>query len=236
MSEVRPMDQRPQPQQPIAPELLPARLRHVRWIGGGSGAGKSTVAGQLAADYGLRLYRCDDVIADHARRANSADTPLLQAFLAMDMDERWLNRSPSEMFETFPWFRGEGFDLIVGDLLVLPQEPPLLVEGFRLLPRLVAPLLSAPDQAVWLVPTPVFRRLAFDSRGFTWDIPRKTSDPQRALSNLLARDQRFTDEVRDQAAALHLPVIEVDGALSIEALTQRVADCLSLRSHPRPDS
>ena len=41
----------------------------------------------------------------------------------MDMDERWVNRSPGTMLETFHWFRGEGFGLIVEDLLRLPAEP-----------------------------------------------------------------------------------------------------------------
>lgn len=222
------MDRQPLRRQSLAPEGLPTRLRHVRWIGGGSGAGKSTVARTLAADHGLRLYSCDDAIAEHVRRSNPSDTPLLHAFLAMDMDERWANRSPALMFETFPWFQGEGFDLIVEDLLALAPEPLIVAEGFRLLPRLVAPLLGQPSRAVWLFPTPEFRRAAFDSRGFTWNIPRKTSNPQQALSNLLARDRFFTDEVLREATALRLRVIEVDGELSAGELTRRVAESLGL--------
>lgn len=216
--------------QRLTPELLQARLRHVRWIGGGSGAGKSTIARRLAADYGLRLYSSDDVMSAHAGRSNPADDPLLHAFLAMDMDERWVHRSPTVMFETFHWFQGEGFDLILEDLLALPEEPPIVAEGFRLLPRLVAPLLSLRNQAVWLVPTPAFRRVAFDRRGFTWDIPRKTSNPEHALSNLLVRDQLFTDEVLKEATALRLPIIEVDGKLSVEELTRRTAESLGLNT------
>jgi 2-phosphoglycerate kinase len=207
---------------------LPARLRHIRWIGGGSGAGKSTIARQLAANHGLYLYNSDAVMADHARHSTPADAPLLHAFIAMDMDERWANRSPEVMLETFHWFAGEGFELIVEDLLALPKEPPILAEGFRLLPRLVAPLLSHSDQAVWLIPSPDFRRAAFDSRGYTWEIPRKTSKPEQALSNLLARDQLFTDEVAREAIALQLPIIKVDGAVSVDELTQWVARHLGL--------
>jgi hypothetical protein len=144
------------------------------------------------------------------------------------MDERWVNRSPAEMLETFHWFQGEGFDLIVEDLLALPSAPLIVVEGFRLLPRLVMPLLSSPGQAVWLVPTPAFRRAAFDGRGSTWQIPAKTSQPARALSNLLARDQLFTDEIRAEATTLQAHVLEVDGTLSVEALTRRVAKRLGL--------
>src|SRR5688500_4382448 len=100
---------------------LREQLRHVYWIGGGSGAGKSTIARRIAARHGLRLYATDAVMADHARRSTSEDSPLLHTFLAMGMDERWVNRPPSTMLETFHWFQGEGFRLIIEDLLRLPR-------------------------------------------------------------------------------------------------------------------
>jgi hypothetical protein len=148
--------------------------------------------------------------------------------MAMDMDERWLKRSPRLMFDTFHGFHGEQFDLVIEDLLALPAEPPILVEGFTLLPRLIAPLLSGPAQPVWLIPTPEFRRTAFDRRGSTWDIPRMTSDPERALANLLARDQLFTDDLLRQATTLGLPHIKVDLGLSVDELVNRVAVVLGL--------
>src|SRR5215217_3898618 len=123
-----------------ASEPLRERLRHVYWIGGGSGAGKSTIARRLAARHGLHVYATDDAMADHARRSSREDCPLLHAFMAMRMDERWVTRSPSAMLETFPWFSGEGFAMIVEDLLRLPRERGVIAGGFRLLPQLVAPL------------------------------------------------------------------------------------------------
>jgi hypothetical protein len=200
----------------------------VRWIGGGSGAGKSTVARLLAAANGLRHYSCDDAIAPHARRHDPARHPLLHAFMAMDMDERWVSRPPRVMLETFPWFQGEAFELILEDLCALPAEPPVLVEGFRLLPRLVAPLLGPGGGAVWLLPTPAFRHRAFDERGFTWEIPDRTGDPPRALDNLLTRDRLFTDLLSDEAARLGLPVICVDGTLTVQDTAALVAERLGL--------
>jgi len=204
------------------------RLGHVRWLGGGSGAGKSTIAARLTAEHGLRLYATDEAIARHVPRSTAARHPLLHEFLAMDMDERWVSRSPQVMLETFHAFRGEAFELIVEDLLALPEEPPILVEGFRLVPRLVAPLLAGPSQAVWLIPTPDFRRHAFEARGFTSAIPQRTSDPVRALANLLERDRLFTEQVANEAAARALTIIEVDGTLGIEALTDLVGEALGL--------
>jgi 2-phosphoglycerate kinase len=207
---------------------LRARLRHARWIGGASGAGKSTIARRLADRHGLRVYPTDDAMADHGSRVTQHHTPLLARFKAMDMDERWVNRSPEVMLETFHWFQGELFGLIVEDLQRLPAEPGVIAEGFRLLPRLVKPLLAEPNNAVWLLPTPGFRRAAFASRGSLWKIAAKTSDPERALRNLLERDRMFTELLSKETQRLQLPAIEVDTTVTEDDLTDRVAEIFAL--------
>ncbi|HEX6500402.1 MAG TPA: AAA family ATPase [Micromonosporaceae bacterium] len=204
------------------------RLRHVYWIGGGSGAGKSTIARRLAARHGLRLYSTDDVMSEHASRSGPQTSPYLSRFKAMDMDERWVNRSPETMLETFHWFRGECFDLIVEDLLLLPTGTGVIVEGFRLLPHLVKPLLADPRHAVWLLPTPRFRHAAFESRGTIWDIPRRTSDPVRAKNNLLERDRMFTGRLLEETKHLGLPAIEIDTTITENELADRVARAFGL--------
>jgi len=215
--------------QPVCePAVARQRLRHVRWIGGGSGAGKSTVTRLLAEKYGLLLYCIDEMQASHTTRSNAVDHPLLHAFIRMSMDERWVKRSPEEMFATFHGFHGEGFELLLEDLLELPSDLPVLVEGYKLLPRLVAPLLSRPDQAVWFIPTPEFRRAALASRGSMWDIAGRTGDPETALANLLARDALYTEEVFRQAVALQLTTIEVNGSASVDELMARVEKCLGI--------
>ena len=203
-------------------------LSHVRWIGGASGAGKSTIARRLARRHGLHLYDTDAMMGEHAARSTPQDGPQLAAFLAMSMDERWLNRSPQTMLETFHWYRGEGFASIVDDLRRLPAQPGVLAEGFRLLPRLVRPWLGDPPRAVWLLPTPEFRRQAFASRGSTWHIAGRTSDPPRALANLLERDGMFTEQLRAETARLGLPAITVEPGCTEDDLTDRVSVRLGL--------
>src|SRR5262245_57952836 len=102
----------------------------------------------------MRVYGTDGVMHAHAQRAAPADAPALAALLAMDMDDRWVNHSPQVMLDTFHWFRGEGFALILDDLAAMPSGPPVIVEGFRLLPSLVQSQLDASSRAVWLLPTP----------------------------------------------------------------------------------
>ncbi|XVV17445.1 shikimate kinase [Actinoplanes sp. CA-131856] len=200
-------------------------LSHVFWIGGASGAGKSTVARALARRHGLRLYDTDATMAEHAARSTA---PQLSAFKAMTMDQRWVERSPRVMLDTFHWYRGEAFEQIIDDLRRLPAEPAIVAEGFRLLPHLVRPHLPPQAHAVWLLPTPDFRRAAFDSRGSTWQIAGRTSDPGRALANLLERDRLFTERLRDELDREGLPAITVTPAMTEEELTGLVSDCLKI--------
>ena len=208
---------------------LQEQLQHIYWIGGGSGAGKSTIARRLADQHGLRVYSTDDVMADHTRRSSPEDCPLLHQFMVMDMDQRWLERSPKTMLETFHWFGGEAFNLIVEDVLSLSREPAVIVEGFRLLPHLVKPLLSGSGRAIWLLPTPDFRRTVIESRGGSaWGFLGKTSNPEKALRNLLERDRLFTDILREETTRLGLPAVEVDTQMTEDDLVERVADVLGL--------
>ena len=205
------------------------QLRHVYWIGGGSAAGKSTIARRIAAEHGLQLYSTDDAMADHAKRSTPVDCPLLHEFMAMDMDERWLNRSPNDMLETFHWFRGEGFSMIVEDIVRLSKEPGVIVEGFRLLPHLVKPLLAVRSHAVWLIPTPEFRQAVIASRGGPqWGFIGKTRNPEKALRNLLERDAMFTQRLYEEAQRLELNTIAVDTTITVDDLTARVAEALRL--------
>ncbi|MFM9443706.1 hypothetical protein [Streptomyces acidiscabies] len=208
---------------------LAERLRHVYWIGGSPGAGKSTIARGLAVHHGWHLYVTDDTMPDHAGRTTPRQAPFLHDFLAMDMDERWVDRSPRTMFETFHWYRGEGFDLIVEDLLRLPQDRPVIAEGFRLLPHLVRPLLPTAHHAVWLLPTPGFRETAVSGRsapgeGFIW----RTSDPEKAARNLAERDAMFVERLERETSRLHLPVIRVDVTMTEEELRGRVGGVFGL--------
>lgn len=208
---------------------LGEELAGVRWIGGGPGAGKTTVARRLAERYGCRLYVADDALQSYGERLNRPEYPLTQAFMAMNMDQRWVRRSPEEMFRTFHRFQGEGFDVIVDDLRTLVGRGTVVIaEGLSLIPRLVAPLLTTTNQAVWLVPTSKFSRDAIEARGGKWSIAGRTSDPERALANLRERDELFVREVKRQVAELGLHSVVIDGTAAADGVAQRVADLFDL--------
>jgi 2-phosphoglycerate kinase len=115
--------------------------------------------------------------------------------------------------------------MIIEDVRRLPPGPGVIVEGFRLLPRLVKPLLSVSAHAVWLLPTPDFRQTVVESRGGSASgFLAKTSDPERALRNLLERDRMFTDILREETARLEVPAIEVDVTMTEDDLVKRVTE------------
>jgi hypothetical protein len=208
-----------------------AGFGHVRWLGGATGAGKTAIASRLAATFGLRRYSTDDTIAVHGAEPGP-DAPLLCAFRDMSMDERWLRRDAQTMFETFPWFAGERFERVVGDLRTGAPSPVTLAEGFRLLPRLVHPLLDEPWQALWLIATPDFRRRTFEQRAATQQFWRRTSVPAASLERLLERDALFAKQVAREAQELGLKVVVVDGGRPEVALVAEVADWFRLRRAP----
>ena len=162
-------------------------------------------------------------MGDHARRWRAEDCPSLTEFVKMSMDQRWVDRSPQTMLETFHWFQGEGFGFIIEDLLALPPDQGVIAEGFRLLPHLVKPLLHDPSHCAWLLPTPEFRLAAFESRGTMWSIPNKTSNPKRALSNLLERDRLFTERLQGMVETTGLPAVTVDCGITEDALERCIA-------------
>jgi len=199
----------------------------VRWIGGATGAGKTTVATRLRARFGLQQYSTDATLSAHAA-APTEETPLLSRFLAMDMDDRWLRRDARTMLDTFPWFAGERFRWIVSDLEAVPSTPTVVAEGFRLLPRCVAPLLAAPWHGVWLITTPGFRRRVLERRPEPQQFWRRTSDPDGAFERLLERDALFAERTEREARELGLRVVTVDGTVPLDEVTAEVAEWFRL--------
>src|ERR1700677_166010 len=83
-------------------------IRGVYWIGGGSGAGKSTVAMAVARRLDLRLYAVDGHGYEHVARAvaRPRDYPLTHELATpLRREERWA-APPAELAERFAAFGG----------------------------------------------------------------------------------------------------------------------------------
>ncbi|ONK12237.1 hypothetical protein STBA_29770 [Streptomyces sp. MP131-18] len=199
----------------------------MRWIGGGTGAGKTTVTGLLARGREVTVYDGDAGEAGYLARCTPEGQPRLHALAGKSPAEKWLVPTPEEAVAAMPSLHGETFPLVVEDLRALPADRPLLVDDFRTLPREVARLLARPGHAAFLLPDPDFRRAALSARYADPERARANwgdADPAVMLGRRLARDLLWDAEIRRQAEAFGLPVIEVDGREDPGAVAGRLAD------------
>jgi hypothetical protein len=212
---------------------LRRQLVHVRWIAGGTGSGKSTVAALLASRFALDIYDGDQAERNYVRRVHPDRQPRLAALAAMAPGQRWLGRSAEQIFAEMPSLHGETFPFVLDGILTCPASKPLLADDFRTLPRDVAPLLSWPGQAVFLLPTASFREQALRRR---YADPRRAranwgdADPGGVLAARLARDELWDAEIRRQATGLNLPVLDIDGTRDPSDLAGELAAKFRLSS------
>ena len=191
-------------------------LDYVLWIGGGSGAGKTTVARAISRRYDIELYAADARGYAHLARFTGSDRP------AESPDERWLLPTPKELAQRFLLASAEKFPLVLEDLTALDGDTLIIAEGPTMLPDLIRPHLASPEHALYLVPTDEFSERLLMLRGGGRTLG--TSDPERAHTNLLARNRILNSTIRERALSLDLPVIEVDDSLTLEETERLIAD------------
>jgi hypothetical protein len=194
---------------------------HVLWIGGSPCAGKTSIADALAAAHHGVAYHFDRMEMAHIARSTEATNPDLMAFLALDMEHRWLLRTPEEMARNAIASWRARFPLVLEDLRALPTDAPIFAEGPGLFPERVAPLLASPRQALWLVTTSSFCQMVRQQRGGSF---LETSDPAGSLRNIVERDMVMARLVKRQAKARHLTCYAVDGSQSLAQMTALVEE------------
>jgi adenylate kinase family enzyme len=196
------------------------QLAHILWIGGATDSGKSTVAGILAERWDVPVYHFDraDVRQSDILARN---VPEVSQFLQASLEERWIQPAPKTMFEHLLLIFPHRFRLVIEDLLGVPQDQTVIVEGFGLLPGLVHPVLSSPNQGIWFVPTDAFKWASMLRRNKP-SFASQVSDPEKARMNLFARDKMLADYYRQQVPAYGFQLLEIDSSRPVEEVTQLV--------------
>jgi hypothetical protein len=202
---------------------LRAALAHVLWIGGAPDAGKTSIASLLAEKYQLPVYHFDRHEPAHFARANPRQHPALFAAHPMRMtpDERWVQQPVARMVQQTIASWSERCGMVVEDLLAMPKQPMIVAEGPGFFPECIAPLMSHPHQAIWLVPTEPFKQASAARR----DKPSarfETSDPARAQRNWYARDLGLVAHVTQGAEKYDLTLLTVDGSRSLAEMAALV--------------
>jgi hypothetical protein len=194
----------------------------VLWIGGGTSAGKTSIARALAERHGLSSYHVDEHERAHASRRDPRRHPAMDAWNARTLDETWIDLPVEELVEATLAYSRERIELIAEDLRTLSAAGPVVAEGFQLTPEVLAPLLESPRQAVWLLPTPTFRRETLLSKSQAWAMPNLTRDRRQAQANRIERDRLLVERFREQARGRGFRVIDVEGSRPLPAVEAEV--------------
>ena len=174
-------------------------MKHVLWIGGPPGSGKSTVASVLARRHGLRLYSADTHTWTHRDRALAAGSAPAQRWESMTATERWEQSTPEEMLEMS--LHRERGAMVIDDLEALPTAPLIVAEGSTLPASAVTCGIADRSRAVWLIPSGEFHRAQLAGRETTVG---------HAQLYLLLRET-IEREARDHGA----PILPVDGSRGV---------------------
>jgi 2-phosphoglycerate kinase len=216
------------PQTSTAQTDLKKSLTHILWMGGSPCSGKTSVARILTGEYGLRSYHCDEAFAEHQQRITPGRQPMLTKWTRTAWNELWMQTPKILVAEAIACYQ-EHFQLVVTDLLSLPQPEPMLVEGTCLLPGSVHTVLSSRSAAVWMVPTERFQKAHYAGRGpWVQAILNECAKPEQAYQNWMGRDVAFARWVTSTADELGLRTVPIDGSRTIAENARLVADHFGL--------
>jgi hypothetical protein len=197
----------------------------VYWVGGAPCSGKSSIAEKLAFKYCLSLIKSDDSMFRHMQEADPLKQPVMHKLAGLSWNELWLRPLEIQVADEFGFFREE-FDLLLDEMASFPKDRPILTEGNAWPPELLSQLQVNPGRVIYLIPTREFQVSYYSKREFTKGILAQCDDPQAAFANWMERDACFTVQVLQQAHALGLPVIQVDGSTSLDENMLRVEHTL----------
>jgi hypothetical protein len=206
----------------VVEELGVQALRHVLWIGGPPGTGKTAVATRIARRHGLRWYGTDTRTWQHRDRALGAGNMAARRWEAMTPEERWVQSTPAEMLDMS--LHVERGPMVLDDLRALPDSPLLLAEGSTIPAHAVSNGIADRSRAVWLIPTFEFQRSLLAARG---------TPPGPTALYLLLRDK-----IAREASEHSVPTLILDGSLDLEAAVGAVEELFAkaLAEGPRAET
>ncbi|MDF2651110.1 MAG: hypothetical protein K0Q73_6915 [Paenibacillus sp.] len=176
------------------------------------------------------MYHFDRHELDHIRRADPKLHRELFAFgrKLAELDERaflewlWVRYTPEQLAANSTAIWSDRISLVVEDLLAMPTDSPIIAEGPGFFPEVILPLISNPQQALWMAPSEMFKRTSHMRRRKGESRAQLVDNPELAQRNHIDRDLLMAERYRQSAHELGLPLIEVDGSKSVDEVVTEV--------------
>ena len=194
------------------------------WIGGGQGAGKTTLAWHLSRASDLPLHRVDLWAYDHQARMPAGDSL-----------DRELARGPEAAAGAFESASRLRLALVLDDIAARGLGlVPAIVEGPQLMPGFAARL--PPGWGVWLIPDPARTRTVREERLADEETLAGRPAAGRSRAALISqRDAILASRIKKSAVLAGRPIIEVPPAPDWPAIASAVRSALApaLAAAPR---
>lgn len=203
-------------------------MQDIYYIGGSPCSGKSTIAEQLAAEYGFIYYKLDDFLFSFMEQAARAGKPHCRAEHPLTLEQMWMRDPQLQADGEFTAY-DEMFPYVLQALTDLGHSRPIVAEGAGFTPNLIANQGVAFHRYICIVPTEAFQREKYAQRDWVGQFLSDCKDPEDAFENWMRRDALFARKALRQAQALGYPSITVDGTKSIAEHYQLVKQTFLLR-------
>lgn len=190
------------------------------YIGGSPCSGKSTVAEELAARFGLTYFKADDFLDEFIDRGAAVEMPVCSRIRSMSAEETWM-RPPQVQCREELAFYVEIASLLSRRLEALTG--PVVAEGAAFLPEVLRAWGVVPQRCIAITPTREFQISRYSQRPWVPHVLRECSDPAAAFANWMERDALFAQEVRRQCAQTGYASLLTDGSVSEEERLAQVA-------------
>lgn len=200
------------------------QLERVYWLSGSPCGGKTTVSDLIAERFDWNVYHVDEHWESHKDRACPEEQPTYYSITRVTGDDLWL-RPLDEQIQTEPAFVAEAFSLILEDVfdILKTDKKPLIVDA-SVVPYSILPHLPRRNHIFYLIPEEEFQRHQYSLRPSIKATLGKTTDPELAWSNWMARDAAYAKWLRAEVEKHKLGCLDVDGSRSIEETVTLVTD------------
>jgi hypothetical protein len=191
-------------------------LARLYWLSGSTCAGKSSTSSEVAGALKWAVYHVDDWERDQGKRADPKLHRNWFRYSRMTGDELWL-QAVGEHLVIQSLSATEQFEMVVDDLALwlARSEKALIYDGF-VSPAITRELIPDSHHAFYLVASEEFQREHYRRRPWIKEVLAKTTDPDKAWENWMARDAASARALEETLKTTSLSWMLVDGAKSLE--------------------